>query len=226
MMHLMDAFGRTRMRYYCNHHEQACAMAADAYSRQTGKLGVCLATSGPGATNLLTGLVGAYQDSVPVLFLTGQCKRKETVRWRGLKGLRQCGFLEVDIVPIVESVTKYAAFVDEPADIRYHLEKAIHLATTGRPGPVLLDLPLDVQGAAVDPSELRPYVPYQALPATRLPSPRLAACNRCGPKRRTSLAAGGSRCAQCWTGRRVSQSRGAVAGAGGNHVHGQRSRSG
>ena len=166
MMHLMDAFGRTRMRYYCNHHEQACAMAADAYSRQTGKLGVCLATSGPGATNLLTGLVGAYQDSVPVLFLTGQCKRKETVRWRGLKGLRQCGFLEVDIVPIVESVTKYAAFVDEPADIRYHLEKAIHLATTGRPGPVLLDLPLDVQGAAVDPSELRPYVPDPGAPAS------------------------------------------------------------
>ena len=123
MMHLMDAFGRTKMRYYCDHHEQACAIAADAYARQTGKLGVCLATSGPGTTNLLTGLVGAYQDSVPVLFLTGQCKRKETVRWRGLKGLRQCGFLEVDIVPIVESVTKYAAFVDEPADIRYHLER-------------------------------------------------------------------------------------------------------
>ena len=164
MMHLMDAFGRTRMRYYCNHHEQACAMAADAYARQTGKLGVCLATSGPGATNLLTGLVGAYQDSVPVLFLTGQCKRKETVRWRGLKGLRQCGFLEVDIVPIVESVTKYAAFVDEPADIRYHLEKAIHLATTGRPGPVLLDLPLDVQGAAVDPAEMRPYMPDPSAP--------------------------------------------------------------
>ena len=165
MMHLMDAFGRTAMRYYCNHHEQACAMAADAYARETGKLGVCLATSGPGATNLLTGLVGAYQDSVPVLWPTGQCKRKETVRWRGLKGLRQCGFLEVDIVPIVESVTKYAAFVDEPADIRYHLEKALHLATTGRPGPVLLDLPLDVQGAAVDPSEMRPYMPETPAPA-------------------------------------------------------------
>ena len=166
MMHLMDAFGRTKMHYYCNHHEQACAMAADAYARETGKLGVCLATSGPGATNLLTGLVGAYQDSVPVLFLTGQCKRKETVRWRGLKGLRQCGFLEVDIVPIVESVTKYAAFVDEPADIRYHLEKAIHLATTGRPGPVLLDLPLDVQGASVDQAEMRSYLPEPAAPSS------------------------------------------------------------
>lgn len=155
MMHLMDAFGRLQnIRYYCNHHEQASAMAADAYARESGKLGVCLATSGPGATNLLTGLVGAYQDSSPVLYLTGQCKRKETIRWRGIKGLRQCGFLEVDIVPIVESVTKYAAFVDEPRDIRMHLEKAIHIATTGRPGPVLLDIPLDVQGALISPAEL------------------------------------------------------------------------
>ncbi|MEO8371329.1 MAG: thiamine pyrophosphate-binding protein [Candidatus Solibacter sp.] len=163
MMHLMDAFGRTGMRYYCNHHEQACAMAADAYARVTGRLGVCLATSGPGATNLLTGLVGAYQDSVPVLFLTGQCKRKETVSWRGIEGLRQCGFLEVDIVPIVKSVTKYAAFIDEPSDIRYHLEKAIHLATTGRPGPVLLDVPLDVQGALVNLAEMRAFVPEPAV---------------------------------------------------------------
>jgi acetolactate synthase-1/2/3 large subunit len=87
------------------------------------------------------------------------------VRWRGIEGLRQCGFLEVDIVPIVKSVTKYAAFVDEPADIRYHLEKAIHLATTGRPGPVLLDLPLDVQGAPIGPGEMRAYVPEPATPA-------------------------------------------------------------
>lgn len=147
-MHLNDAFGRVPgLRYYCNHHEQASAMAADAYARESGKLGVCMATSGPGATNLLTGLVGAYQDSVPVLFLTGQCKRAETIRGRGLSGLRQCGFLEVDIVTIVESVTKYAAFVESPERARFHLEKAIHLAMSGRPGPVLLDVPLDVQGA-------------------------------------------------------------------------------
>jgi len=147
-MHLNDAFGRiSGLRYYCNHHEQASAMAADAYARQTGKLGVAMATSGPGATNLLTGLVGAYQDSVPVLFLTGQCKRVETIRGRGIPGLRQCGFLEVDIIPIVESVTKYAAYVESPERARYHIEKAIHLAMTGRPGPVLLDVPLDVQAA-------------------------------------------------------------------------------
>ncbi len=160
MMHLMDAFGRIpSIRYYCNHHEQACAMGADGYARETGKLGVCLATSGPGATNLLTGLVGAYQDSVPILFLTGQCKRRETIRGRGIKGLRQCGFLEVDIVPIVESVTKYAAFINEPGDIRMHLEKALYLATSGRPGPVLLDVPLDVQAGLIDPDELPGYTP-------------------------------------------------------------------
>lgn len=159
-MHLDDAFGRIEgLRYYCNHHEQASAMAADAYARKTGKLGVCIVTSGPGATNILTGLAGAYQDSVPVLFLTGQCKRIETIQGRGIPGLRQCGFLEVDIVPIVKPVTKYAAFIESPERARYHLEKAIHLATTGRPGPVLLDVPLDVQGAPFPEDTAESYVP-------------------------------------------------------------------
>lgn len=165
-MHLNDAFGReSSLRYYCNHHEQASAMAADAYARQTGKLGVAMATSGPGATNLLTGLVGAYQDSVPVIFFTGQCKRVETVRGRNIAGLRQCGFLEVDIVPMVESVTKYAAYVESPERARYHIEKAIHLARTGRPGPVLLDVPLDVQ-AAPFPEDSEGYTPeVDAVPS-------------------------------------------------------------
>jgi acetolactate synthase-1/2/3 large subunit len=154
MMHLMDAFARIpRMSYVCNHHEQASAMAADGYARESGKL----ATSGPGATNILTGLVGSFQDSVPILFLTGQCKVKETIRGRKIKGLRQCGFLEADIVPIVESVTKYTAFVEYPEDIRMHLEKALYLATSGRPGPVLLDIPLDVQGALIDPKKLNGF---------------------------------------------------------------------
>jgi acetolactate synthase-1/2/3 large subunit len=147
-MHLNDAFGRiTSWKYYCSHHEQASAMSADAYARATGKLGVCMVTSGPGATNVLTGLVGAYQDSVPVIFLSGQCKRVETIQGQKIKGLRQAGFLEVDIVPIVEPVTKYAAFLDDPATVAYHVDKAIDLALSGRPGPVLLDIPLDVQGA-------------------------------------------------------------------------------
>jgi len=163
MMHLMDAFGRLEnFRYYCNHHEQASAMAADAYARQTGKLGVCLATSGPGATNLLTGLVGAYQDSIPILFLTGQSKRAETIRASGIVGLRQCGFLEADIVPIVESVTKYAAVIESPERARYHLERALYLAQSGRPGPVLLDVPLDVQGALF-PENSEHFIPEPAM---------------------------------------------------------------
>lgn len=196
MMHLMDAFGRLPdFRYYCNHHEQASAMAADAYARQTGKLGVCLATSGPGATNLLTGLVGAYQDSVPVLFFTGQCKRAETVRARGIAGLRQCGFLEVDIVPIVESVTKYAAFVESPERARYHLEKALYLARTGRPGPVLLDVPLDVQGAPF-PEDSAPFVPEPPLWPEAQPEEIESILERIAQARRPVILAGhGIRCA-------------------------------
>jgi len=160
MMHLMDALSRRpNIRYYCHHHEQAAAMAADAYARYTGKLGLCLATSGPGATNLVTGITGAWQDSSPVLFLTGQSKLGETIEGSGIKELRQFGVFEVNIVPVVHSITKYAVFLREPATVRYHLERAIHLATTGRPGPVLLDIPLDIQGALVDPDELIGFVP-------------------------------------------------------------------
>ena len=154
MMHLVDTLGHPGgLKYLCNHHEQASAMAADGYARRSGSMAVCYATSGPGATNLLTGLVGAWQDSTPLLFLTGQSKSMQTIHASGIKGLRQYGTFEVDIVPIVSSVTKYAQQIMDPNTIRYHLEKAIYLATSGRPGPVLLDLPLDVQGALIDPEE-------------------------------------------------------------------------
>jgi acetolactate synthase-1/2/3 large subunit len=160
MMHLVDTLGRPGgLRYICNHHEQASAMAADGYARRSGKLGVCYATSGPGATNILTGLVGAWQDSTPLLFLTGQSKSTQTIQGSGIPDLRQFGTFEVDIVPIVQSVTKYAQLVMDPLTIRYHLEKALHIALTGRPGPVLLDLPLDVQGALIEPDQLIGYVP-------------------------------------------------------------------
>jgi acetolactate synthase-1/2/3 large subunit len=196
-MHLNDAFGRVEgLRYYCNHHEQASAMAAEAYARETGKLGVCVVTSGPGATNILTGLVGAYQDSVPVLYITGQCKRVETVRWRGISGLRQCGFLEVDIIPIVESVTKYAAFVESPERARFHMEKAIHLATTGRPGPVLLDIPLDVQGAPFSEADSEPYLAEDILSDIPKASDINEIFNRLQTTKRPIILAGhGIRCA-------------------------------
>lgn len=150
-MHLIDAIpGVDGLKYYCTHHEQAAAMAAEAYWRQTNRLGVCYATSGPGATNILTGLVGAWQDSSAVLFITGQSKRSETISASGISRLRQFGTFEVDIVPMVRSVTKYAAVLDSPHKVRYGLERAVSLATGGRPGPVLLEIPLDVQGAMVD----------------------------------------------------------------------------
>ncbi len=158
MMHLIDAVGRVPgMRYHCNHHEMACAMAAEAYARLTHRLGVCYATSGPGATNILTGVVGAWIDSAPVLYITGQSNVRQSIRGSGIAGLRQYGTFEVDTVPIMQSVTKYAVFLDDPMMARYHLEKAIHLALSGRPGPVLLDIPLNVQGAQIDPDALQGY---------------------------------------------------------------------
>lgn len=162
MMHLVDSVGRTQgLRAICNHHEQCSAIAADAQARFSGRIGVCYATSGPGATNILTGLVGAWQDSSPVLFITGQSKSTQTIQGSGIAGLRQFGTFEVDIVPIVKPVTKYAVMVTDPKTIRYHLEKAFHLATTGRPGPVLLDIPLDVQGALIEPEDMEGYIPEE-----------------------------------------------------------------
>lgn len=162
MMHLLDAISRRKtLTYVCNHHEQASGMAADGYARVSGKLGVCFATSGPGGTNTLTAVVGAYQDSSPVLFITGQSKVSQTIEGTNLHGLRQFGTFEVDIIPTMKSVTKYAAFVQKAEDIRYHLEKAIYLATSGRPGAVFLDIPLDIQGAPIDPSKLRAFDPLE-----------------------------------------------------------------
>lgn len=158
MMHLLDAVSRRPgIRCVSNHHEQASAMAAEAYARTCGGLGVVYATSGPGGTNTITGLVGAWLDSAPVLCVTGQSKLEQTIRHSGLTGLRQYGTFEVDIVPMVRGITKYAAFLDDPRQVRYHLEKACALALSGRPGPVLLDVPVDVQGALIEPDQLPGY---------------------------------------------------------------------
>lgn len=158
MMHLLDSIGRCEgISYICNHHEQASAMAAGAYARQTNSLGVCYATSGPGATNTITGVLEAWQDSAPVLFITGQSKVSQTIRGSKLEGLRQFGTFEVDVVPIIQSITKYSVFLDDPRMIRFHLEKAIKMALSGRPGPVFIDIPIDVQAAPINPDELIPF---------------------------------------------------------------------
>ena len=142
--------------YICNHHEQASAMCADAYSRLTGNVGVAIATSGPGATNLITGLCCSYYDSVPVLAITGQVS---TTRMVGNSGVRQVGFQETPIISICHSITKYAVQISDPNEILYQLEKAFFLATSGRPGPVLIDIPDDLQRAFVDLSECYHYSP-------------------------------------------------------------------
>lgn len=159
-MHLVDSVSRRAgLKYVCNLHEQACAIAAEAYSQYTGGFGVALVTTGPGGTNAMTGLAAAWVDSTPCLFLSGQVKRPDLSAGRGV---RMMGFQEVDIVSLVKPVTKYAVTVTEPRDIRYHLEKAAYLARAGRPGPVWVDIPLDVQASEVSRRDLAAYSPASA----------------------------------------------------------------
>jgi acetolactate synthase-1/2/3 large subunit len=142
-----------------NHHEQACAMAAEGYARLTGQPGVINVTTGPGGINAMNGVFGAWMDSIPMLVISGQVKRETLLATYHLPGLRQIGDQEADIISMVKSITKYAVLVDDPASIRYQLEKAWHLAQSGRPGPVWLDLPIDVQTSQIDPEALSGYDP-------------------------------------------------------------------
>src|SRR5262249_1719132 len=137
-------------------HEQASAIAAENYSKATNHLGVALVTTGPGGTNAITGVAGAWLDSTPCLFISGQVKRADSMLRPGSTplGVRQVGVQEVDIVSIVRPISKYAVTVNDPQTIRYHLERALYVAQTGRPGPVWIDIPLDVQGAPVDEATL------------------------------------------------------------------------
>jgi len=165
-MHLNDSIGHeSRIQYVCNHHEQASAMAAEAYARVSGQPGVVNVTTGPGAINALNGVFGAWTDSVPMLVISGQVKRETCMRSVGIQGLRQLGDQEADIVSMVGGITKYCAFIEDPATIRYHLERAWHLAKRGRPGPCWLDVPVDVQAATIDPSTLRGYDPTEDVSA-------------------------------------------------------------
>lgn len=166
-MHLNDAIGRCReLSYICCHHEQACAMAAESYYRSTNRLAAVNVTSGPGGTNAITGVYGAYVDSLGMIVISGQVKFETTVRSTTLP-LRQLGDQELDIIPLVKPVTKYAEMVIDPQTIRYHLERALYLATAGRPGPVWLDIPLNVQGALIDPEKLKGYDPREDEPTQK-----------------------------------------------------------
>jgi len=156
-LHFIDSIARTPdIEYICPQHEQGGAMAADAYARATGNLGCAIATSGPGATNLITGIICSWFDSVPVLYLTGQVT---TFRLKGDSGVRQMGFQETEIVEMCRPVTKYAVMVSDWKQVRYELEKAIYIAKQGRPGPVIVDIPDDLQRMDIDPEELSVFTP-------------------------------------------------------------------
>ena len=164
-MHLNDSLARCeRLEFICNHHEQACAIAADNYSKATDRIGVAMVTTGPGGTNTITGLAAAFLDSTPCLFLSGQVKRADRMFAEDGTplGVRQKGPQEIDIISLVKPLTKYAVTVTDPASIRYHMEKAVHLAFSGRPGPVWIDLPLDIQASNIDETSLAPYQPEEA----------------------------------------------------------------
>ena len=154
-MHLDDSLGHHEgLTPICMLHEQPCSIAAEAYARISENFGVCVVTSGPGATNAITGLAGAWLDATSVIFLSGQAKRADLVNGQGI---RQFGIQEINIVDIVKPITKYAVQLQDPQDILYELEKATALAKEGKPGPVWLDIPLDIQASQVDPSGLRHY---------------------------------------------------------------------
>lgn len=164
IMHLVDSVGRAKgLHYLCNYHEQACAIAAEGYARTTNHIGACLVTTGPGSTNALSGIAGAWVDSIPVLVISGQVRRDLIADY---SLLRQFGPQEINIIDIVRPITKYATTVMKPEMIRYEMEAAYAHAMTGRPGPVWVNIPLDVQGAMVDETNL----PVYSQPVDNFPS--------------------------------------------------------
>lgn len=164
-MHLNDALGHKEgLKVTYNHHEQACAIAAEAYARIDNKIAAVCVTTGPGGTNALTGVVGGWLDSIPMFIVSGQVRYDTTARYAlQFTGtpLRAMGDQEYDIVKSVTPMTKYAVMVEDPKTIRYHLEKAWHLATTGRPGPVWVDIPVNYQGGYIETEDLRGYDPAE-----------------------------------------------------------------
>jgi acetolactate synthase I/II/III large subunit len=167
-MHLVDAIGKSdKLKYVCNHHEQACAMAAEGYARMSEGVGACIVTTGPGGTNALTGLMGCWTDSIPTIFISGQVAIHQTLAATGLN-VRQIGDQEIDIIKVVSPITKYAETVTDPQTIKLHLDAAFHEATTGRPGPVWLDIPLNIQNASINATSLagqslRPHNPKPTM---------------------------------------------------------------
>ena len=198
--HLLDStVDRDDVECISVHHEQSGAFAAEAYARINGRLGVAMATSGPGALNMVTGIGSCWFDSVPCLFITGQVN---TYEYKFDRPIRQIGFQETDIVSVVNPLTKYAEMVIDAEKIRYHLEKAVYLAQSGRPGPVLLDIPMNIQRAQIEPNQLESFYDSQEYRDQQLEAPcRLEQLDEIvnmitTSKRPVILAGGGVRTAQ------------------------------
>ena len=156
-MHLNDSFGKSqKINFVMTHHEQAASMAAEAYTRKSGKLGVCNVTTGPGGTNAITGITGAWIDSIPQLIISGQVASQDMIN---KSKLRQRGIQEINITDIVKPITKYCLTLKDESKIRYELEKCIYLSKAGRPGPTWIDIPLNIQAKNVNPKKLAPYKP-------------------------------------------------------------------
>jgi len=159
-MHLIDSLGKCKkLKYICNHHEQACTFATEGYARITNKIGVAYVTTGPGGTNAITGVYSAWVDSIPTLTISGQVKFETTIASEPHLKLRQLGDQEINIVDLVKPITKYAVMITDKNSIKYHLQKAIYEAKNGRPGPVWIDIPLDIQGSYVDKNDLTEFIP-------------------------------------------------------------------
>jgi len=162
--HLMNSFDKYKgqIGVHTNYHEQASSFAANGFAQVSGKVGVAFSSSGPGATNMITGICNAYFDSIPTVFITGQVNTYEAKR---NLPVRQKGFQETEIIPIVQSITKYCAYVEKEEYIRYELEKAFYIAREGRRGSVLLDIPMNVQRMEIEPEKLQSFEPIQAKKA-------------------------------------------------------------
>lgn len=158
LMHLTESIRVKKMNYVCNHHEQASSMAAEGYARATGKIGFAMVTSGPGGTNAITGVTSAWIDSTPLLVISGQSYDSQTI---GNSGLRELGVQEINIIDMVKPITKYSIMLKDPTKIKYHLEKALHIAASGRPGPVWIDIPINFQLRMIDKDELESFIPPQ-----------------------------------------------------------------
>ena len=160
IMHLVDSIGRSDINSYCCHHEQGAVIAAEGYGRIKNVPGVALVTTGPGGTNAVTGIAGAWLDSIPMMIIAGQVKRADIAPYEnGAPVVRQIGMQELNVIDIVKPITKYAVTVTNEKEICYHLEKGLYLATHGRPGPVFIEIPLDVSVAEIDQENLKSFDP-------------------------------------------------------------------